>query len=427
MVMMNSKVISTLTGILISLNQFACDANNFNCDNEMLTECKCWELKDNYIVDCSNTGVKSVPEGIPIRTTHLYLNNNGIKILHNNSFVLSKSGLPNLVTLSIRSNAMSKVEIKALKGLLHLRELDLYNNSLKCIDSYPESIFVPISQSLEVLDIRRNLLEDVTEMDYPISVRELVGLKELRIDCIRNKSLPTEYGKLRNLTKLSFTGGSKKVGFIRDDMFKAVSKAGITDVNLGALEIELIGNDTFSNLPNLRTLDLSNNPYVIIYVKNIISSLKETAILSLKLNNTGIGEAESTTQILKTLGELHLKELTLDNNGIQKLDPRFSDYLPHLEVLSLGNNLIDFDMNLWSHFYKLKHLTGLNMSWQNQNTMKSNRFKMPGEKLHRIKTTKPLHYCDPGLACPVTFPPKIQWIDISHMGKGVYFPGNSPN
>ena len=379
-------MIEIVVCVLIFINQSACDITNFKCDNKMLPKCKCWEIQDSFIVDCSNTGLKAIPKGIPFRTTHLYLNNNKINVLRNNGFAHSKRGLPNLVTLSIRSNAMSKVEIKAFNGLYCLKELDLYNNKLELEDSFPKFIFVPIRDSLEVLDIRRNLLGDISEISYPVSVGELFALKELRIDCLRNKSLPMEYGTLKNLTKLSFAEGRKEVGFIRDDMIKAVSKAGITDVNLGALKIGFIGNNTFSNLPNLRTLDLSNNPYIIIYVKNIIPSLKETTIQSLKLNNTGIGEAKFTTHILKALGELHLKELTMDNNAIENLDPVFSEYLPDLEVLSLGNNFIDFDGMLFNDLRQLKHLTGLNTSWQNQNAMNSSETQTPGKNYKELGT-----------------------------------------
>ena len=417
---MSSIIIRTFVGILLSANQLACNVKTFNCDDESFTECKCSMLKDSFIVDCSNIGVKSVPSEIPFDTTHLYLNNNGIRVLRNNSFTHSKAGLPNLVTLSIRSNAMRRIDIKALEGLNNLKELDLYNNNLELEDSFPKSVFLPISQSLEVLDIRRNLLGDISQMDYAVSVGELVGLRELRMDCLRNKSLPMEYRKLKNLTKLSFADGRKEVGFIRDDMFKAVSKATITDVNLGALNIGLIGNDTFSNLPNLRALDLSNNPYVIIHVKNIIPSLKKTAIRTLNLNNTGIGEVESPTHILETLGELHLKELTMDNNAIENLDPVFSKYLPDLEVLSLGNNFIDFNnLNLFDDLRNLKHLIGLNVSCQNQNVMNSSESQMSGEKLQR--NFKPLgsNICYPGFSCPLQLPSNIQWIDISQMGRDV--------
>ena len=133
---------------------------------------------------------------------------NKIQVLHNDSFVHSKGTLPNLTMVSIRSNQLNKIEINAFQGL-HLRMLDLYNNSLKFRNSHAKSAFAPISQSLEVLDIRRNLLGDISKMDYPVSVGELVNLKELRIDCLRNKSFPSEYSKLKNLIKLSFTGGRK--------------------------------------------------------------------------------------------------------------------------------------------------------------------------------------------------------------------------
>ena len=79
---------------------------------------------------------------------------------------------------------MIRIEIKALLGLHNLKELDLYNNSLELEDSFPMSVFVPISQSLEYLDIRRNLLGDISQMYYLVSVGELIGLKELRIDCV---------------------------------------------------------------------------------------------------------------------------------------------------------------------------------------------------------------------------------------------------
>ena len=419
---MDYKVIFTVAVCFVCcIKEVISSKESFIC----LKKCRCSETQDTFVVDCSNTGLNSVPKELPSRTTHLLLNNNNIQILHNDSFVQSKWRLPNLITVSIRSNPLIKAEINAFRGLVSLKILDLYNNNLQFKGSYPKSVFVPISQSLQVLDIRRNLLGDISQMDYPVSVGELIGLKELRIDCLKDKSLPMEYGRLKNLKKLSFADGRKEVGFIRNDMFKAVSKSGITDVNLGELNIGVIGNNTFSSLPKLRTLDLSNNPYVIIHIENIIQSLKKTAIQTLHLNHTGIGQAESTkaestTQVLRIVGELHLKELTLDNNAIEKLDPVFAEYLPDLEVLSLGENFIDFDFDfdLFSDFRKLKNLTGLNVSGQNQNVVKYNESQMTGKKLQRIKNTKSfgLNTCYQDMACPLLFPSKIQWMDISQMG-----------
>ena len=424
---MNSQIIGTVVCVLIFINQSSGDIKNFKCDNEMLIMCKCLEVKDSFIVDCSNSGLKTIPADIPFRTTHLYLNNNKIKILRNNAFAHSKTGLPNLVTLSIRSNAMRRVEIKAFNGLHYLKELDLHNNNLEFEDSFPKSVFAPISKSLEVLDIRRNLLGDLSQIDYPVSVGELIGLRELRIDCLKNKSLPMEYGKLKNLTKLSFADGRKEVELIRDDMFVAVSKAGITDLSLAELNIETFGSHTFSWLPKLKTLDLSNNLYFFDRVENIentIPSLKKTAIRTLKLSNTGIGHLKSETYLLEVLGELHLKELMMDKNLIGNLDPVFSEYLPDLEVLSLANNFIDFDASLSNDLFRLKNLTGLNVSWQNMDGINSNESKLRGKRLHTIQRKESLHFCsDSYLACSVIPPPKMQWMDISHVGKDMeHFP-----
>ena len=412
---MNCKTILTLIIIVISLDQFACDGQDFNCDNEMLTKCKCSKFKDSFIVDCSNTGLKAVPTGIPTCTTHLYLNNNDIDVLRNNSFAHSQGGLPNIVTLSIRSNGMSRVEIKALDGLNNLKELDLYNNSLKSIDSYPESVFEPISQSLEVLDIRQNLLGDITEMDYPVSVGELTGLRELRIDCLRNKSLPLEYGKLKNVTKMSFADGRKGLGFVSDDMFLAVAALNVTHIDFAGLDIGFIGNDTFLNLLRLKTLDVSNNKFIGYHIENIIPALKKTSIEILKLNDTGMGQERlDLTTILKKLGELHLKQLTLDSNMFSKFsNPIFSKHFPDLEVLSLGNNLLGSAITLTDDIMKMKHLIGLNVSWQHKFSKEPISPAVPVLHGNGSKVTVGV-ICQPHMACILILPPKLQWIDLSH-------------
>ena len=424
--MMDFKVILILTGILTSLYQFACDAQEFNCDNEILKKCKCSKFKNSFVVDCSNTGVKSVPIGIPSGTTQLYLNNNEISVLRNNSFAHSQGGLPNLVTLRMRSNAMSRVEIKALEGLSNLKELDLYNNDLELKDSFPKSIFVPIRHSLEVLDIRRNLLGDISQMNYPVSVGQLANLRELKIDCLRNKSLPREYGKLKNLAKISFTDGRKVVRFVGDDMFLAISALNITDIDLAGLNIGVIGNNTFLNLPRLKTLDLSNNEYVSYHIENIIPALKKTSIETLMLNNTGLGqEGLDLMTILKKLGKLHLKQLTLDSNMFTNFsNPIFSKRFPDLEVLSLGNNLLGGAFTLTKDIMKMKHLIGLNVSWQHKFSTQTMSISptVPVLNGNSFKL-KAGAFCQPDMACPLNLAPKLQWIDLSH---SPYAPGRLP-
>ena len=172
----------------------------------------------------------------------------------------------------------------------------------------------------------------------------------------------------------------------------------------------------------MKTLDLSNNEYL--NITSIIPALKKTSIETLKLNNTKIGQGMVLTRFLEKLGELHLKKLSLDNNTIATLDPIFSEYLPDLEVLSLGNNYIREPMALWYDFMKLKHLIGLNVSWQDKNTVEATlktalmKPSTPSKVLSKVMSTKWTvgEKCSTGMACPMIFPPKLEWIDISHNG-----------
>ena len=422
---MNFQVISAAAGTILlitcCISEVTSKESSVACGYESLKNCRCSEIQDIFLVDCSNARLKSVPKELPSRTTYLYLNNNKIQVLYNDSFVQRKGGLPNLTRVNIRSNQLKKIEINAFRGLFNLTVLDLYSNNLQFKGSYPKSVFRPISQSLEYLDIRRNLLGDIDQIDYPASVGELVGLRELRIDCLRNKSLPMEYGKLKNLIKISFSDGRKEIQLVSDDMFKAVSALDITDIDLAGLHIGVIGNNTFLNLPRLKVLDLSNNEAVGNHMVNIIPALKKTSIESLMLNNTGIGQEMVLTPLIKKLGELHLKKLTLDNNTINYLKPIYLEYLSQLEVLSLGNNFIHDALALRHSMMKMKHLTGLNVSWQQKFTEQDNmiRFPLKGKLLNNSSSQGAVNdICNPGMACPLTFPPNIKWIDLSRSQLG---------
>ena len=208
------------------------------CGREL--KCKCFDKKQLFTVDCSNTGLISVPQSTPSNTTDLCLDNNQIDVL-----VIDKIKLPKLQILSLKNNELQRINKKAFQGMNNLKMLDLSGNNLKTQEALPISVFLAIGQSLKLLDIRRNLLGEVSETDYPVSVGELTSLEELRIDFIPNKSLPKEYGKLTNLTKLSFAGGRKEAGLIKDSMFREISSLNVTDVNLAGLNISVIGRKTF--------------------------------------------------------------------------------------------------------------------------------------------------------------------------------------
>ncbi len=384
------------------------------CKTESLKVCKCGldPVLNHRIVDCSGTGMTSVPTGIPLDTTHLYLDGNDISFLESESF---SPGLPKLIVLSLRSNNMTNLTTDSLVGLESLKELDLFNNSLE--STFPASVFHPVSQSLQILDIRNNLRSlDPGSLNYPVSVAENHRLKELRLDCVRNKSLPGKYKKLKHLQKIVFSDGRQDVKFLHPAIFNSVSSSSIVDIELSGVGISMVWSNTFSELQTLKKLDLSYNPDLHSRILNVIQSLQSTQIADLSLNDTGLGLAEiPEKKILEALCSLNktLKCLCLDHNSIYTFDVDVRTCLPNLELLSLADNFFPITRNIIYNVFMLKHLVGYNYSWQETVTNEEK------GQLHNSLNESRLHFCEKGQACPIILPPNLRWIDASH--NGVHF------
>ena len=128
------------------------------------------------------------------------------------------------------------------------------------------------------------------------------------MDCLRDQPLPNEYSKLKELRKMVFTSRRKNVGLLNDNLFSAVRDLNVTEVDLAGLDIGVIGKQTFSQLHNLKKLDLSDNTMLSLQFHNFAPSLRNTSIQSLMLNNTGIGESASSK--IQVFCGLNLKVLT---------------------------------------------------------------------------------------------------------------------
>ena len=335
------------------------------CPTKTMNKCRCSKYKVKFVVDCSNTGLKSIPKGIPSETTHLYLDNNDIKILYNNSFVQGKSGLFNLLHLRLRNNALRRLEIKSLQMLSNLEKLDLYNNTLEFNNSLPKCVFWPLRNSLKVLDIRMNFEEEVSSIIYPTSVSELLKLKELQIDCLRDQQLPAEYNAMKKLTTLIFSSKMRDVRSIGNNTFDSISNLNISEISLSGLQIGIIGAGTFIKFESLKILDLSDNPRLGSNLRNILTSLKNTSLEQLKITNTGIGDA-AWPIIEGICPKDTLKELYLDENNIRYIEPKFTMCWKNLEILSLADNLIILTVESFYDIFKLQKLIGFDLSGQEQ-------------------------------------------------------------
>ena len=340
-----------------------------NCTEEGIRFCQCKEDGHRYVVDCCDVGLKSVPKNIPIQTTHLFLDDNNLKILQNESFNQENRGLPHLVMLSIKKSKLEKIEPDTFRWLPNLKELNLNNNSLEQENSLPNSVFQPLNKSLNLLDIRINLMDpNIDLVNYPKAVAELHNLEELRMDCLTNKSLPVEYSSLKHLQTMTFGGGRRNIRIIHEEMFAAILKLNVTKIDLTSLFISMIWEKTFSGLRYLNWLDLSNNPHLCLSMKIFAASLNETSVTKLNLNNTGIGTASSSpSTLLRFFCHLPLKELTLDHNSINHVDPIFKECFSSLEVLSFGDNYLYFSHEFVDDtLFGLPNLVGFNFTWQRQ-------------------------------------------------------------
>ena len=385
------------------------------CEDESISRCTCFDdgKLDRVIVDCSNSGLNSVPENMPLNVTHLYLDSNNITTLQNESF--GRRRFPNLIFLGLKHNRLTKIYTGVFQVLDKLKNLNLYNNSLKYKKSLPGPAFLSLSQSLKVLDMRMNLLG--ANVHYPPSVGELYNLEELRMDCLRDQSLPSEYSNLKQLGKLVLSGGRKHVGLLGNNLFTAVKDLNITEVDLAGLDIGVIGKQTFFQLPNLKKLDLSNNNVLNLQFHIFASSLKNTSIKSLMLNNTGIGGSglEGTSIKIKEFCGLNLKTFTLDSNQINGIGPIFKTCFPELEILSLADNYLPPDLTLWLNILQLRNLIGINTSSQYSFSRVHHKRDISSISASD-PTITPAHVCGSGMACPLWLPPKMEWIDVSHNG-----------
>ena len=191
---------------LLLFGSVICDTLT-TCPDKRLNMCPCTRNVNTskYIVDCSNAGLTFVPRGIPAKTTHLYLDYNTLKELKNESFPEYNNKLR---FLSVKHNQVTKLECMVFQNMPGIKKINLYNNSLELQNSFPVSVFQPLEKSLKVLDIRMNMLNnDLHFVNYPTSIEQLPNLEQLKMDCLRVKTLPLKYSNLRKLNILTFEGG----------------------------------------------------------------------------------------------------------------------------------------------------------------------------------------------------------------------------
>jgi Leucine-rich repeat (LRR) protein len=249
------------------------------------------------------------------RLATLYLNNNMLEALLNNTFV----SLLRLDTLFIESNLIESIEVDAFKGLSKMTNLSIARNLITNLKGFT--------------------FNDLKNVIY-------LNLEENRVAKIDENAF---VGICKSLKYLYV--GKNKLQFIKNTHLNNLSS--LVRLDLSDNQISSIEVDSFRGLVSLEWLNLQDNSIFKIEPRLFLNQLK---LKTLILTSNTINELENGSfQYLKSLEELFLNDnlITSPNTGL------FSN-LTKLKLLYLNDNLLTFID--FSCFDDLKNLTELRLT-----------------------------------------------------------------
>ncbi|CAG2190937.1 unnamed protein product [Mytilus edulis] len=197
-------------------NGTQCDFNN---------QCMCVLEQFLFYVDCTNGNITNTSI-FPSNTNVLILQSNNIRHLLDRSF----ENLSNLLELDLSNNKLLKIDSEAFIGLSSLKELSLGGNELNfTLNSFHTNALDPL-KSLTILNITYQTISDILPDKMILKLHVLQNLKTDIISDIDGKAFGQGYSSLKQLRQLK----------------------------AGKCQMQLVNNNTFSNLPYLEFVELTN-------------------------------------------------------------------------------------------------------------------------------------------------------------------------
>ncbi|XP_022250278.1 leucine-rich repeat-containing G-protein coupled receptor 5-like [Limulus polyphemus] len=206
----------------------------------------------------------------------------------------SLTHLSSLQRLWLDKNELTEVPTDTLQDLPKLQALNMASNNIRQI---PDYAFQNLS-TLFILVLKRNKIDTIGEKAFT----DLTVLKVLEIDGNKLKKLPSGLATLHTLRELTFANNDIK--HLPDFAFKSNSQ--LTLLEMGGNPLTEIGRYTFSSLPNLKELILSD-------VRNL----------------------EEFPDLTETNALEHLR---LDRALLHTVPPNFCHQVPLLKSLNLKSN-----------------------------------------------------------------------------------------
>ncbi|KAF7693836.1 hypothetical protein HF521_007589 [Silurus meridionalis] len=241
------------------------------------------------VVQCSDLGLKNVPEDIPSDAHLLDLQNNKITEIRENDF----KGLKGLHALILVNNKITIIHAKAFAPLVNLQRLYLSKNMLKDIPNN-------MPKSVQELRIHENQITKIKKASFTGMVNVIV--MELGSNPLTSSGVDADAFK-----------DLKRVSYIRiaDTNITSIPKGlptALSELHLDGNKITKVTADSLKGLKHLAKLGLSNNEISV--VEN------------------------------GTMGMMpHLRELHLDHNVLTSVPAGFPEH-KYIQVIYLHSNKI---------------------------------------------------------------------------------------
>ncbi|KAK2543840.1 Vasn [Columba livia] len=273
------------------------------------TGCQCQDPKT---ILCAARRGHTMPQGLPPNTLSLYVFENGITTLSEDSF----AGLPALQLLDLSQNKITSIQKNIFQPLTELVNLDLSSNQLQEITN---ETFHGL-RLLERLYLQRNRIQHI----HAAAFDTLENLLELKLQNNQLWTVPPL--DLPNLLLLDISWN--KIPTIAPGAFHAVN---IESLKIAGLGLTNLNEELFQAQNNLHELDVSDN-----LLERVPAVLQRLGSLT-KLNLAG--NARISQLPAEDFHNLHnLQELDISNLNINTIPRDFSSFFPRLRAVTAAGN-----------------------------------------------------------------------------------------
>ncbi|BFZ23579.1 hypothetical protein BsWGS_26618 [Bradybaena similaris] len=348
--------------------------------------CSC----NNDVAECSQSSLTVAPRFYPQGTRTINLEKNHILVLAQRTFetlasveVLkisrnkivsvgndALSPFPNLISIDLMDNRISRIHRRAFRDLGRMRTLSLNKNKLNSLEGFLQQV-----PNLYQLNVANNRISAIGQNDLSaISRIHYVDLRDNLITVIHSQAF-------RNLTNIRylFLNGNPLMTTPRFEFTTQVLQmvdfsncelrqvpgpfpASVSDLRLGNNRIMQVNNSDFINITDLQLLTLNGNDLHFLG-DSALSHLTQLREIWLRNN--------SLVYIPRSIPN-SVRNVHMDSNNIQQIEPGIFGNMSQLDYLTVESNQIN--RILPNTFSGLRFLNTLNFQGNRIQNLESDTF-----------------------------------------------------